>query len=164
MTLTPRLATTVPTVPPVTTALQQAARRCLGAVPAGMGATVSLLSTDGRRLTAQGTDLVAEHLGALTDRHHENACRAAWSTGVVVTVQMGTGVRWPRWWAAVGDLGVKSVVSAPLRTSGGRLLGTALLYSGRHDAFDSADAIALAAVAWQAAECIDRAQRRRARD
>jgi GAF domain-containing protein len=147
-------------VAPVTAALRDVARRCGAAVPGTTGCCVSLLSTDGRRLTTEGTDAVAERLGALYDVHARNACATAWSGNTVVRTHSDCDVRWPLWWAAVRETGAQSVMVAPLRTAG-RLLGTCLVYSTLPRAYDEGAALALSAIAGDAATRIDRSQDRR---
>jgi GAF domain-containing protein len=146
-----------PPVPPVTTALRRFADRCLAALPQTTGCAVSLTSSDGRRLTTESTDEVAGRISALYDAHAQNPCVTAWSSDAAVRVQPDGDMRWPLWWAAVRDLGARSVLVAPLRTTG-RRLGTCLLYSTERHAYRDVDELTLSALACQAAASVDRAQ------
>jgi hypothetical protein len=73
------------------------AHDCVGAVPKADGCGMSMLTTDGRRITSVATDVTGEHLDALHDRYRDNPCAEAWRHAAVVRAASSTPTRWPLW-------------------------------------------------------------------
>ena len=138
-------------VPPLISALHATIRRCIDVVPGASGCGLSLLTTDGRRITSVATDRVAERLKALLDLHDENPCATAWLRGATLWTDMpAADGGWDNWQADVRALGVKSVLTVSLADNT-RQLGVLILYSTAGSALRPADATALDTVAAQSA-------------
>lgn len=111
-----------------------------GAVPATVGAGVSLMDERGRRTSAASSSALVERADAVQYELDEGPCLAAWRQQEVVRVHdMDAEPRFPRWSAAAAMLGLGSSLSAPL-TAGGTRLGAMKLYAGQKRAFDEASA------------------------
>jgi hypothetical protein len=125
-----RASTTLPTpVPALTSTLDAAVRRCTEILPGATGCGMNLLTTDGRRITSAATDPVAERLNALHDFHRENPGAGAWLRNTVVSANFPEdSPTWGLWAALAYDLGVRSLLAAPIST-GARSLGTILVHS-----------------------------------
>ncbi|KAA0094756.1 GAF domain-containing protein [Mycolicibacterium sp. P1-18] len=144
-------------VPPITTALRGIATRCAAAIPAATGCGVTLLTTDGRRITstATATDLLGDRLLELHDRYRDNPAASAWLGNNVIRI--GTtpvDQRYDQWAALAHRLGVRSVLAAALTTVD-RPLGTVMLYSVHDDAFGEADERTVDSLARDASALVD---------
>ena len=79
-----------------------------------LGAAVTVVDEHGKRSRA-ASNAAAEEADALQYRFDEGPCLTAWRTQEVVRIDdTTTDGRWPRWNEAAGELGVRSVLSAPL--------------------------------------------------
>ena len=98
--------------------------------------------TAGKRTTAASDPLV-ERADALQYQFDSGPCLTAWRDQVSVRVDdTDSETRWPQWTAAVADLGVRAVLSAPLLTQDagttqGTGLGAIKVYSGQPDVYDA---------------------------
>jgi GAF domain-containing protein len=87
-------------------------------------------------------------------------CLTAMANGGVIRVDdTHTDSRWPRWCAAVADLGVRSSVSVSVTSGDARSLGSLFVYSGRADAFDDEDVAAIRILAAHAAIAVRHSRR-----
>ncbi|MDR6505064.1 GAF and ANTAR domain-containing protein [Arthrobacter oryzae] len=99
----------------VDAAVEQLARAIKDSVPGTIGAGVSILDSRGRRTSYGATDRVVEQADALQYELGEGPCLTAWAAEEPILVDdVRTDERWPRWSAAVEQLPIRSVVSAPL--------------------------------------------------
>ena len=74
-----------------------------------LGAAVTVVDEHGKRSRA-ASDAVAEQADALQYQFDEGPCLTAWRTQEMVRIDdTTTDARWPRWNAAVSELGVRSV-------------------------------------------------------
>lgn len=157
--LRPRLLPTVADdVPPLTSTLRVLAHRCVSLIPGTTGCGITLLTTDGRRITSVSTDRVAERLSALGDVNPQNPCASAWMDDTVRRAHSSaTRLGWAPWMATARGLGVGSVLAAPLRTPR-RRLGSVFVYASRADTYRHSHGPLLAAYAAAAALDIERSQ------
>lgn len=119
-------------------------------VPGAVGAGASIVDAAGRR-SSGSTDPRVERADELQYELDEGPCLAAVAGRTLVRVDdLTTDPRWPRWAAAATDLGLRSVVSAPL-VAGDRALGALKVYGAAADAFTPHDAQVLTLSAAQAA-------------
>jgi GAF domain-containing protein len=119
-------------------------------VPGAVGAGVSIVDAAGRR-SSGSTDPRVERADELQYELDEGPCLAAAAGRTLVTVDdLGADPRWPRWAAAARDLGLLSVMSAPL-VAGDRTLGALKVYGAEAGAFTVRDAQVLSLSAAQAA-------------
>jgi transcriptional regulator with GAF, ATPase, and Fis domain len=122
-----------------TAAVQRLALVARDLVVSSVGAGASLLDENGRRVSAGTTDKVAAQADVLQYDLGEGPCLSAWATASVQHVHdTATEGRWQRWCAAVQQLGVRSVVSAPMVFKA-RRVGALKIYSTRADAFGVED-------------------------
>jgi GAF domain-containing protein len=127
-------------------------------MPGMAGCGLSLLTTDGRRITSAGTDPVAERLNALHDAYPENPCTTAWLHRTTVMADRPIAAsRWPACMELAIGLGVESLLAAAIATPN-RLLGTVWVYSTRRGAFRRNDGEVLARWARAAGVIIDQTQ------
>ncbi|MHA7283894.1 GAF and ANTAR domain-containing protein [Arthrobacter sp. TMS2-4] len=116
--------------------LAEIARDIIGAAE---GAGVSLMDTDGRRMSVGATD---PRVLEADDQQYElgqGPCMSAWVSGESVYItDTHTDQRWQRWTTAVAPLGVRSCLSVPLldKPTG---LGAMKVYSNTADAFSDED-------------------------
>ena len=121
------------------------------AVPSAYGAGITLVGDDGVSTTAAGTDRLVEGADALQYDLAEGPCLTAWLTRRVVRVDDASAERrWPRWAAALVDLGLHAVLSAPV-VAGDAALGAIKLYSPDAGAFTDHDETTLGLFAAQTA-------------
>jgi GAF domain-containing protein len=98
----------------VDTALDLVTRLAATTTAGALGAAVTVVDEHGRRSRA-ASNAAAEQADALQYEFDEGPCLTAWRTQEVVRVDdTTTDGRWPRWNQAAGELGVRSVLSAPL--------------------------------------------------
>ena len=144
--------------PPLTFTLRVLAHRCVSLFPGTAGCGITLLTTDGRRITSVATDRVAERLIALHDANPQNPCANAWRHNTVRRAQhSATRLGWAPWMAAARGLGLRSVLAAPL-CAPQRRLGTVFVYSTHPDSYRHGHGPLLAEFAAAAALDIDRCQ------
>jgi GAF domain-containing protein len=114
----------------VETALELVTALAATATAGTLGAAVTVVDEHGKRSRA-ASDQAAEQADALQYEFDEGPCLTAWRTGELVRIDdTATDGRWPRWNEAAGRLGVRSVLSAPLRV-GEELIGAMKVYSER---------------------------------
>ena len=119
-------------------------------VPGAVGAGASIVDAAGRR-SSGSTDPRVERADELQYELDEGPCLAAAAGRTLVHVDdLATDPRWPRWAAVARDLGLLSVMSAPL-VAGDRTLGALKVYGAEAGAFTVRDAQVLSLSAAQAA-------------
>ncbi|WNG85459.1 GAF domain-containing protein [Mycobacterium sp. ITM-2016-00317] len=149
------ITTEAPTLPAL---LRDLADTCIEVLPKADGCGLSMLTTDGRRITSVATDVTGEQLNALHDRYRDNPCAEAWRHAAVVkAATSSTAGRWPQWMTRVHDLGVGSVLTTGLHTAE-RRIGTVMVFSSEAGAFGAADVASLSVFARTAAARIDALQ------
>lgn len=141
-------------VPPLTSTLRAISHQALTARRASTGAGVTLLTTTGRRITSVGSDRVAERVNALHDACQDGPFADAWTRRRVVRVPDITANAAGAWTARARDLGLRSVLAAPLATAD-RLLGVLAVWAPVAGAYDERDAAAFERFARSAAALID---------
>ncbi|MDQ0769317.1 GAF domain-containing protein [Pseudarthrobacter defluvii] len=105
-------------------------------IPNAAGVGASIISPSGRSESTGATDPVVLVADKLQYEAGEGPCLSAWAEQRPVIIQdTQEETRWPTWTAAVTDLPIRSVLSAPLST-GGRHLGALKVYSPLPLAFD----------------------------
>ncbi|MFI2563425.1 GAF and ANTAR domain-containing protein [Paenarthrobacter sp. NPDC018779] len=106
-------------------------------VPGSVGAGASLINARGRRESSGATDLVVLQADQLQYELGQGHCLSAWAEQRPILIDdTQADTRWPAWSAAVADLPIRSVLSAPLTTNGQRI-GALKVYSPIHSAFDN---------------------------
>jgi GAF domain-containing protein len=114
----------------VETALQLVTRLAATATRGSLGAAVTVVDESGTRSRAASDQLV-EKADALQYEFDEGPCLTAWRTQEVVRIDdTATDVRWPSWNGAARRMGVRSVLSAPLLSTG-ESIGAMKVYSAR---------------------------------
>ncbi len=104
-------------------------------LPTTAGAGVTLVDAAGKR-TRASTDPEVERADALQYELDEGPCLTAWREQRIVRMDdVSTDPRWPRWSRAVGGLGVRSVLSAPM-TAADDSIGALKVYSPSPRAYD----------------------------
>jgi GAF domain-containing protein len=135
--------------------LAEIARDIIGAAE---GAGVSIIDTDGTRISVGATDPDVLEADDLQYELGQGPCITAWSLGEPVYIaDTRTDDRFPRWTPAVGPLGVRSCLSVPLlNTPAG--LGAMKIYSTTADAFTDEDRRLLTNLARSAATLLGHIQ------
>jgi GAF domain-containing protein len=102
----------------VDTALQLVTTLATTVTAGTFGAGVTVVDEHGKRSRAASSQTV-EQADALQYELDEGPCLTAWRTQELVRIDDTTNdARWPRWNAAAGRLGVRSVLSTPLLAAG----------------------------------------------
>jgi GAF domain-containing protein len=134
----------------VDSALELIVESAAEAIPASVGAGVSLLDEKGGRTTAAASDDVVRHADDLQYTLGEGPCLSAWSQRTVVRVDdVPADHRWPRWCPAADALGMRSTLSVPL-FAGDACLGALKVYARATSAFSGRDERLLTLFAGQA--------------
>jgi GAF domain-containing protein len=103
----------------VDTALELITSLARDTLPGSIGAGVTLMRADGRPTTSAATDSVVDTLDRLQYGLDEGPCLTAWATSSVVRIDdLTTEERWPIWSPRAADLGMRSVLSAPMEAAG----------------------------------------------
>ena len=124
--------------------LREMTRIAVRAVPAGEGASITEIRTEGP-VVAATSDEWAQQLDELQFTEREGPCLDCTRTGNAFRVRDLAGeTRWPSWAPRAVALGARSVMSLPLAADG-RLVGALNVYSRTPDAYD-AQAVAVAEV------------------
>ncbi|WP_378740445.1 ANTAR domain-containing protein [Nocardia brasiliensis] len=119
----------------VSTALAQITSLAADVIPASSGSGISLLDNQGRRITSAATDPIVESADTLQYGLDQGPCLTAWNDHVLVRVDnLVRDERWPEWSSRAVELGIASVLSAPLLTAG-EALGAVKVYSRRPHAY-----------------------------
>jgi GAF domain-containing protein len=105
-------------------------------IPNAAGAGASIINARGRRESAGATDPFVLRADKLQYELGQGPCLSAWAEQRAIIIQdTAQETRWPRWTAAIADLPLRSVLSAPLTTEG-RRIGALKVYSPSPMAFD----------------------------
>jgi GAF domain-containing protein len=135
--------------------LAQVARDLIGSAA---GAGVSLLETDGQKMTTAATDRLVEAADALQYEIGEGPCLSAWATATVQRIDdTAVDTHWPVWSAAAARLGVRSMLSTPLVVRGDTL-GALKVYATTPGAFTVEDEHMLGLLAGAAATLLSAGQ------
>jgi transcriptional regulator with GAF, ATPase, and Fis domain len=138
----------------VETVLRMLTGLTLDMVPAACGAGVSLIGSDGHRVTSAATSRVVEEADALQYELGEGPCLAAWMSRSVQRIHDTTRERrWPRWAGAVHELELRAVLSAPL-VAGDACPGAIKVYGRSAGTFNDEDARRLTQLAAPAAALV----------
>lgn len=104
-------------------------------VPGAIGAGVTVISASGDKQSAGSTDRVVREADVLQYETGQGPCLTAWGSQKIINVgDVGSDRRWPQWTAAVGELPIRSVVSAPMLHRE-TAVGVLKVYSAGRDAF-----------------------------
>jgi GAF domain-containing protein len=123
----------------VATALETITSLAMDTIGGSTGSGVSLLSVDGRRVTSAATDRLVEQLDDLQYGLDEGPCLTAWrDQSIVRTGALDVEQRWPAWSPRAAELGIRSVLSAPMIV-GDRVMGAMKVYSTAADAYGERD-------------------------
>jgi GAF domain-containing protein len=142
----------------VATALEAITSLATDTLAGSRGSGVSLLDAAGERVTSAATDPLVEQLDSLQYQLGEGPCLSAWAEDVVVRSGfLAEEQRWPTWSSRAAELGVQSVLSAPL-VHGDRHLGAMKVYSTVADAYGQPDEDLLRRFSVQAAIFVGNAQ------
>ena len=135
----------------VATALETITSLAIDTIAGSTGSGVSLLSTAGRRVTSAATDRLVEQLDDLQYGLDEGPCLTAWRDRSVVRAgALDLERRWPTWSGRAAELGIHSVLSAPM-VVGERVMGAMKVYSTLADAYGPRDEDVLRRLGVQAA-------------
>ncbi|MBY3985739.1 ANTAR domain-containing protein [Rhodococcus fascians] len=105
---------------------------------------ITMLDDSGRPRTVASTDSVVHDIDSDQYRTDQGPCLEAMRSGHMVRAQAReAGIRWPRFAAAVADLGVHSYLAAPLTPDEHRH-GSLNIYGRSNDGFDRFDEISVA--------------------
>ncbi len=120
-------------------AVEQLAQVARDLVVSAVGAGASLMAEDGRRVSTATTDRIAATADSLQYELGQGPCISAWATTSIQRLDdTASDERWPVWCAAARDLGIRSVVSAPL-VFRGDCIGALKVYSTSPAAFSLED-------------------------
>jgi GAF domain-containing protein len=134
----------------VDTALELVTALAATATAGTLGAGVTVVDEHGTRSRA-ASNTATEKADALQYEFDEGPCLSAWRTGEVVRIDdTTTDGRWPRWSRAVSRMGVRSVLSAPLRV-GQESIGAMKVYCERPMNYGPHDEHVMRLLAGQAA-------------
>ena len=134
----------------VDTALELVTTLAATATAGTLGAAVTIVDEHGKRSRA-ASNAAVEQADALQYELDEGPCLTAWRTRQPVRIDdTTTDGRWPRWNDAVGRLGVRSVVSAPLLV-GEESIGAMKVYCERPMNYGPHDEHVMRLLAGQAA-------------
>jgi transcriptional regulator with GAF, ATPase, and Fis domain len=108
-------------------------------VESAVGAGASLMDSDGRRVSTATTDRVAAMADTLQYQLGQGPCISAWASSSVQRLDdTAVDSRWPAWSTAARELGIRSVLSAPLVFKGD-VIGALKVYSTTTAAFSADD-------------------------
>jgi GAF domain-containing protein len=119
----------------VNTVVEHVTTLAVATLPGSTGAGVSIVNEAGKRTTAASDPLVEQ-----ADRHQyeldEGPCLSAARERAVIRIDdLLSERRWPRWREAVAELGLRSVLSAPMIV-GDESIGAIKVYSREVAAYD----------------------------
>ncbi|HVQ50215.1 MAG TPA: GAF domain-containing protein, partial [Mycobacterium sp.] len=115
------------------------------------GSGVTLLKPDAKPATSAPTDSVVDTLDGLQYGLTEGPCRTAWAGSTVIRVDdPATEQRRPTWSPQAAELGMRSVLSAPME-AGGTTWVAIKVYAGTAGAYDAQSEILLRRFSHQAA-------------
>ncbi|MBT2515528.1 GAF and ANTAR domain-containing protein [Arthrobacter sp. ISL-30] len=143
-------------------AVQSLAYVLKDSVPGSAGAGASVINARGRRESAGATDPVVLRADKLQYELGQGPCLSAWAEQCTIIIQdTEQETRWPKWTAAVADLPLRSVLSAPVTTEG-RRIGALKVYSPEPMAFDDHSVFLIERLAIPAAVMLGNARDREA--
>jgi len=120
-------------------AVEQLAQVARDLVVSAVGAGASLMDEAGRRVSTGTTDRIAATADELQYELGQGPCISAWATSSVQRLDdTGSDQRWPAWSAAARQLGIRSVLSAPL-VFRAECIGALKVYSTSPSAFNLED-------------------------
>ncbi len=120
-------------------AVEQLARVARDLVESAVGAGASLMDEAGKRVSTATTDRVATMADSLQYELRQGPCLSTWATSSVQRLDdTEADQRWPEWSAAARDLGIRSVLSAPM-VFRGECIGALKVYSTSPSAFNLED-------------------------
>ena len=126
-------------------------------LPGTVGAGVTLVDRQGKH-SREASNSLLEQADQLQYTYDAGPCLTAWRDQVPVQIDdISTEGRWPEWTAAVAALGVRSMLSVPMLSSG-RSVGAIKVYSDRSRAYDSGSVTILELFAQQAAVLLSNTQ------
>lgn len=132
-------------------------------IPNSAGAGASIINARGRRESSGATDPAVLRADKLQYELGQGPCLSAWAEQRAIIIQdTREENRWPLWTAAVADLPLRSVLSAPLTTDG-RRIGAMKIYSPVPMAFDDHSVFLLERLAVPAAVLLGNATDREVR-
>jgi GAF domain-containing protein len=100
------------------------------------GCGVTLLQADGKPATSASTDPLVVTLDRLQYGLSEGPCLTAWARSTVIRVDdLSTEQRWPTWSPQATELGMRSMLSAPME-AGGTTWGAIKVYASTPGAYD----------------------------
>lgn len=127
-------------------------------ISAAYGAGVSLINSEGQRLSVGATSDGVLAADDLQYELGEGPCLSAWSTGVPVYItDTHTEKRWQSWTTAAAHAGIRSCLSVPLLKKPAAL-GAMKVYSDSPDAFSGDDRKRLLKLAHSAAALLGHVQ------
>jgi GAF domain-containing protein len=133
------------------TALQLITSLARDTLAGSLGSGVTLLRADGNPSTSASTDSVVDRLDRLQYGLEEGPCLTAWASSTVISANdLANEERWPMWSPQAVDLGVRSVLSAPME-AGGTSWGAVKVYSESAGSYEHRDEDVLRRFADQAA-------------
>jgi GAF domain-containing protein len=145
-----RMSGVLLTLESVNTVVELVTKLAAATLPGTTGAGVSLVDQSGKRTTA-ASDSMVEQADIQQYDLDEGPCLSAARERAVVRIDDLHGEqRWPRWREAVAELGLRSVLSAPLMT-GDEAIGAMKVYSREVAAYDERSEHLLTLFAEQAA-------------
>ena len=122
-----------------TSAVRQLAEVARDMVGSAVGAGASLFAADGTHVSTATTDRVAELADDLQYQLADGPCISAWATSSVQRLDdTALDERWPRFSAVARELGIRSVVSAPM-VFRADTIGALKIYSTAAGAFTAED-------------------------
>lgn len=139
-------------------AVQLLSRAVTESIPGAIGAGVSILDSQARPVSSGFTDAIVERADALQYQLGQGPCLTAWATQESVLVHdVAADPRWPDWSAAVRDLSIRSVVSAPL-IADGQGIGAMKIYAAGPGVFEDSTAALMELFATPAATLLSHIQ------
>jgi GAF domain-containing protein len=142
----------------VDTALNTITSLAADTIAGSAGSGVSLLDAGSQRTTSAATDPMVERLDTLQYQLDEGPCLSAWRDQAVIrSGPLDTERRWPSWSRRAYELGMRSVLSAPL-INGERAMGAIKVYSTLADAYGDREEDLLHRFATQAAIFVSNVQ------
>ncbi|MBI4899164.1 MAG: GAF and ANTAR domain-containing protein [Actinobacteria bacterium] len=120
-------------------AVEKLAQVARDMVPSAVGAGASLMDDKGSRISTATTDRIAMIADELQYELGQGPCISAWATSSVQRLDdTESDTIWSRWSSGARDLGIRSVLSAPL-VFRGDVIGALKVYSTSVSAFDEDD-------------------------
>jgi len=133
------------------TALQLITSLASDTLEGSLGSGVTVVGVDGQPTTSAATEPTVDVLDRLQYELGEGPCLTAWASSTVVkSNDLSSEPRWPEWSRRAADIGMRSVLSAPME-AGGSSWGAVKVYSATPDSYDQRSEDLLRRFAGQAA-------------